>query len=302
MACHPCAMSPVSTKHLSAPSSAPTSAATHCAHRNASMAPARATQAVRRLHRQRPLIQAPAAAPESGEGAGAAALQLLAPEQQEDGSLEPHVEAESNFSSSGSGQPDGSGHAASGVGHDEGAVLGRDLGEMLGFALPALGMVLAGATTLCGCAPGPVFGWAACMSRRSLRMAVSGVAALLGASLLQGAPSFPVLASCVCRPPDEPYRHRCAAAASTACTQKHAGKGRVGGRASGCVCARHGSDARHCCRSRRLAWPAACVGRVSSVQLAALGPNTAIFNFAFQASSSCLEGQQLPMHGSRALV
>jgi len=27
---------------------------------------------------------------------------------------------------------------------------------------------------------------------------------------------------------------------------------------------------------------AACVGRVSSLQLAALGPNTAVFNFAFQ--------------------
>ncbi|KAL4424560.1 hypothetical protein ABPG77_009144 [Micractinium sp. CCAP 211/92] len=136
-------MSPVSTLPLSSPTraQAPASPAPHSAHRHATWAAAGAAvqRANRRLHTalRRHGSRAQAAAPDSGEDAGAAAVRLLRPEQQEVAQTEIEGTTEYDVSCS-TAQADSSG------GDEQAGLLGsRDLGEMLGFALPALGMVLA---------------------------------------------------------------------------------------------------------------------------------------------------------------
>lgn len=150
-----CAMSPVSTMSVFTHAKGPPSAAPPPAQRHASWAATGAAirQGHRRLHRRRHSSLAPAAVPESGECASAAAVRLLAPEQEDPEYVEPVFVTEPELDSSSGEQASNSAmHANSSSGGSQDGLLGsRDLGEMLGFALPALGMVLAGAS-----APWPV--------------------------------------------------------------------------------------------------------------------------------------------------
>lgn len=171
--------------------------------------------------------------------------------------------------------------AAAGEPAAEGGLLAsKEVREMLAFAIPALGMVLAGGRE-------------------------QGAPALLGGARCGLASPLPLtrpLCSHARRPADELDRHRWAldsrrqhfaAAASLRLAACRAQTHQLC-RPTAPSC--HGHALPRCCA-------AACVGRVSSLQLAALGPNTALFNFAHNVRwAGCGRQQRRPRACCRAPV